>query len=121
MDTKKEIVKLIQSALFSASKAAYYALKTADDEMLKVRQESGAVDIALCGLSAIQAAKVLYVTAKEESELIEEVFRQYEVFVCEMVTNFTTNHSQQWMLTKKDRLLELVKGTELEVSPAYEE
>lgn len=121
MDINVEMKKLIQSALFCASEAAHYATEFTDDEVMQARHEAGAVDIALRGLTAIQAAKVLYITADNENLFIENVFQQYEIFVREVSRNFTTNHSHQWTLIEKDRLFDLVKGTELEVKPAYEE
>lgn len=113
-----EICRLVKKALFAADEAASLAYDGSiiDDELLKLRKEAGAVDTAHLGLSYMQTAKALIAVSGEPNPFFDRVSAQYDVFVHEITRDFAEYHSHQWTLIEKDRLFELVKDSEYEIS-----
>lgn len=118
---REKIIELVRMALLDASKASRMACDASGETLEQtIRQEAGAVMVALRGLSSIQLAEAIVISTGQfdETDPFGEIANAYRTFVDEIADNFSTNHSHQWTSIHEKRLLDLASGTEFEaISP----
>lgn len=105
-EKKKAFISLMQGAFTLANRAHDCSF----DDAKKERQEDkcAAMSYASACIAKYSAAEAIYWTTSDlEHEEIPKLFAQFDTFTRELLTDFETNHSRQWVDIEYIRLREL--------------
>ena len=106
MDEKmKAFLRLMQGAFFFAKRA--YACSFDDEETNHKEDKCAAMAYAAVCLAKCSAAEAIYWTTPElKHEEMTNLFAKFNIFARELLKDFETGHSRQWVSIEFKRLEE---------------
>ena len=111
MDEKmRAFLSLMQSAFFLAKHA--HDCSFDNNEENRQEDKCAAMAYASACIAKYSAAEAIYWTTPDlEHGEIPELFAQFDTFTHELLTDFETDHSRQWVNSEFDRLQELYEAS----------